>query len=80
MLAVKWGNVSWAAPLGISFYSLQIAAYLTDIYRGRIAPLQNPLRYLLFVSFFKRDINHGAPPWTVILSNSTTAALLFQDI
>ena len=61
LLAVKWGNVSWAAPLGISFYSLQIAAYLTDIYRGRIAPLQNPLRYLLFVSFFPQIVQGPIP-------------------
>lgn len=38
--------------LGISFYSLQIIAYLVDISRGRISAERNLLRYGLFISFF----------------------------
>ena len=37
-------------PFGVSFYSLQMISYLVDIYRGRIEPEQNPLKYTLFIS------------------------------
>ena len=39
-------------PVGISFYTFQALGYILDVYRGRIAPEKNPLRYALFVSFF----------------------------
>ena len=45
-------NINWIIPLGLSFYSLQIIAYLVDIYRGKIRAQMNPLKYGLFVSFF----------------------------
>ena len=43
-------------PLGISFYSFQIIALSVDVYRGNIAPVPGPSRYLLFVSFFPQLI------------------------
>lgn len=39
-------------PLGISFYTLQAASYVFDVYRGKYAAERNPARYLLYVSFF----------------------------
>lgn len=39
-------------PIGLSFYSMQIIAYLVDVYRGEIEPEKNILKYSLFVSFF----------------------------
>lgn len=44
--------ISWILPLGLSFYTMQIIAYLVDIYRGDVKPERNPLKYTLFVSFF----------------------------
>ena len=46
------GRFGIAAPLGISFYTLQAAGYLLDVYRGRCAPEKNWARYAAFVSFF----------------------------
>ena len=43
-------------PLGISFYTFQSAGYLIDVYRGNIPAEKNPLRFLLFVSFFPQLI------------------------
>ena len=40
------------APMGVSYFSLQIISYLVDIYRGKIQPETNPLRYSLFVTYF----------------------------
>lgn len=39
-------------PVGISFYTFQALGYIIDVYRGRIEPERNILRYALFVSFF----------------------------
>lgn len=41
-----------AQPLGISFFSLQAAGYLIDVYRGKRKAARNPAEYLLFLMFF----------------------------
>ncbi len=39
-------------PLGISFYTFQSMSYTIDVYRGRAAPLANPIDFACFVSMF----------------------------
>ncbi len=39
-------------PLGISFYTFETIAYVTDVYRRRIPAERNPLDYSLFLLFF----------------------------
>lgn len=39
-------------PIGISFYTLQAASYLFDVYRGTIRADKNIFRLALFLSFF----------------------------
>lgn len=39
-------------PVGISFYIFQAVGYMIDIYREKLMPEKNFLRYALFVSFF----------------------------
>ena len=48
--------VNLALPLGISFYTFQAVGYLVDVYRGAVEPEKDPLRFLLFVSFFPQLI------------------------
>ena len=43
-------------PLGISFYTFQAVGYLIDVYRNKIKPERNVLRFALFVSFFPQLI------------------------
>ena len=43
-------------PLGISFYTFQTAAYIIDLYRGKIDADQNIAKFALFVSFFPQII------------------------
>lgn len=45
-------SIAWIVPLGISFYTLQMIAYLVDVYRGELKPQKNLAQYILFVSFF----------------------------
>ncbi len=49
------------APLGLSFFTLQILAYLSDIYTGKIYPQTNFFRYALFVSFFPQILQGPIP-------------------
>ena len=43
-------------PLGLSFYMFQSIGYTVDCYRGKQQAQRNPLKYLLFVSFFPQMI------------------------
>lgn len=46
------GFTSIALPLGLSYYTIQAAGYVLDVFAGRAKTERNPLRYALFVSFF----------------------------
>lgn len=39
-------------PVGISFYTFQTLSYTIDIYRGRLEPSKDIIKFLTFVSFF----------------------------
>ena len=52
---------SLVVPVGLSFYTLQLIAYVTDVYRGKIQPQRNPLKHLLFASFFPQVIQGPIP-------------------
>lgn len=43
-------------PLGISFYIFELLAYIIDVHRRECEPIRNPLKMMLFVSFFSRSI------------------------
>lgn len=44
-------HLTWAAPLGISYYTLQIISYHADLYRGKYPPAQSLLRYSLYLTY-----------------------------
>lgn len=48
-------------PVGLSFYTLQLIAYLVDIYKGKIDAQVNPLKYCLFITFFPQIIQGPIP-------------------
>lgn len=47
-----WTTVNVVAPLGISFFSLQLIGYLIDVQRGVVRAQKNLLQYSLFATFF----------------------------
>lgn len=54
LLAVKAQPVTgweFAAPLGISYFTLQIIAYNADIYREKYSPERNFFRYALHITY-----------------------------
>lgn len=49
-------SVGLIMPLGLSFFTFQSVSYVIDVYRGKTVPEKNPLKYLLFVSFFPQMV------------------------
>lgn len=45
-------GLGFVLPLGISFYTFSALGYFIDVYGGSIEAERNPLRLLLFLSFF----------------------------
>ena len=39
-------------PVGISFYTFQSISYIVDVYKKRVEPTENWLKYAFFLSFF----------------------------
>lgn len=39
-------------PVGISFYTFQLIAYLVDVYRGELAPATGLVQFWVFIAFF----------------------------
>lgn len=44
-------GMEFAAPLGISYFTLRILSYCVDVCRGKYPPEENPLKYALYVTF-----------------------------
>ena len=51
-------------PLGASFFTLQMIAYMADIYKGKIEAQKNPFQYALFISFFPHIIQGPIPRYS----------------
>lgn len=45
-------GLSWAVPVGISFFTFQAVGYMLDVYHGRMKAEKNMMDYVFFVSFF----------------------------
>jgi len=39
-------------PVGISFYTFQLVAYLVDVYRGQVPPARSLAEFWVFIAFF----------------------------
>lgn len=72
LFAVRWNELamrtvlhrnmmSLIVPIGLSFYSLQLIAYLVDIYKGKIKAQTNLFRFYVFSSFFPQIIQGPIP-------------------
>lgn len=44
--------IRFTLPLGISYYTLTTVSYMADVYRGQVHAEKNPVKLLLFVTFF----------------------------
>lgn len=58
-LKLVWENSFFTKlllPIGISFYTFQMIAYLVDIYKGKIEPCKSLLDFWVFIAFFAQLI------------------------
>ena len=58
---LKIERFAFLLPVGISFYTLQIIAYMTDVYKGKIQAERNFFKYMLFVTSFPQIIQGPIP-------------------
>ncbi|MBP3261375.1 MBOAT family O-acyltransferase [Pseudobutyrivibrio sp.] len=59
-------KVFWITPVGVSFYTLQMIAYIVDIYRDKIDAQKNILKFMLFATFFPQIIQGPIPRYKEI--------------
>lgn len=50
-------DVRWLAPLGISYYTLQLISYLLDCYWKTAEPYHDPMKMLLYTIYFPQMIS-----------------------
>lgn len=79
VIAVPWlftkgwiGGVGLIAPLGISFYTLQMISYLTDIYQGEAEEPLGFFQYVLYVSFFPQIVQGPIPRYRLLAGQLLT--------
>lgn len=58
---LKIDRFAFLLPVGISFYTLQIIAYMTDVYKGKVKAEKNFFQYMLFVTYFPQIIQGPIP-------------------
>ena len=68
----------WIAPVGLSFYTLQLVSYCVDVYKGKIEPEKNFLKFLLFASYFPQIIQGPIPRYSQ-LENQLIEGHKFDD-
>lgn len=54
-------SLGFLASVGISFYTMQIIAYLVDVYKGKTLSEKNIAKYLLFILYFPQIIQGPIP-------------------
>ena len=60
-VGLKIRKLSLLLPIGISFYTLQAIAYMTDVYRGKASAERNLLHFMLFMSYFPQILQGPIP-------------------
>lgn len=54
-------GLAWIVPVGISFYTLQLISYLSDVYLGRCEAQRNPAKFALYALFFPQIVQGPIP-------------------
>ncbi len=62
---------AWLLPLGISFYTLQIIAYMTDVKKEKIDAENNFFKYLLFITYFPQILQGPIPRYSQLSGQLT---------
>lgn len=74
-------TVKLVVPLGISFYTFQTISYMLDVYKGKIQPQRNFLKYALYSSFFPSVVQGPIPRYGQLAEQLYTGhEFRFQNI
>jgi D-alanyl-lipoteichoic acid acyltransferase DltB (MBOAT superfamily) len=58
---IDYPVLDWIAPIGVSFYTLQVVSYIIDVYRQVQKPERHLGKYALFVLFFPQIVAGPIP-------------------
>lgn len=59
-------GMSFIMPLGLSYYTFSNISYILDVFWKRYEPERNPLKYLLYVSFFPHILQGPIPRYALL--------------
>ncbi len=67
LAAFKYLGLSFGfVPLGISFYTMQAASYIVDIYSEKYPPEHNFPKFLLYITFFPQVVQGPINRWDAL--------------
>ena len=69
----------FAVPAGLSFFTIQMVAYLIDIYRGEGRAQYNFFKYALFISFFPQIVQGPIPRYKQLMPQLESGKRLDTD-
>ena len=73
-------NPELTLPLGISFYTFQMASYVIDVYRGCYEVSNNPLKFATYVSMFPQLIAGPIVNYSEVEKDLDNRAVKFSKI
>lgn len=71
--------IGFIIPMGISFYTLELIAYMVDVYKEKVKATANPLKFLLFVSFFPHIVQGPIPRYEKLSDQLFEGHLFSED-
>ena len=83
LLAVKAQPLlgwEFVAPLGISYFTLQIIAYNADIYRGKYEPERNFFRYALHITYLPHIFIGPIEPYPAMRATLANRKITWEGI
>ena len=69
---IQLNEITILAPLGLSFFMLQVIGYLIDVYRGVVVAQKNFLTYALFASYFPQLVQGPINRYGEIIESLTS--------
>ena len=79
--AWKYEPIKFMVPIGISFYTLQMISYMTDVYRGKVKAEHNLFKMALYLSFFPQIMEGPISRFTEVADDLYEGrAITFQNL
>lgn len=75
----KYSGLTEKLPLGISFYTFQIAAYMIDVYRGVIPAETSFLKLATYITMFPQLVAGPIVNYSEVRANLTKREITYED-